>query len=354
MGITFALYGTEHTNHLERIIEEIPVTWPEEETNLQLSGMDWYNDYLVILPESKHLFKKTDNLDLCFYYIPKSTIVRYLLHGRDARQTKPIVPMQLKVSIKGFSNLSCLCDGQLDFEGFEALAFHRGKNFVFLAIEANINKTIMKTFLVRGTIDPISLQITVNLDQPRPLEIPSVITIPNYGYEALFVTDDKVVAIYEANGNAVNPNPTAYAYDFDLKNKMSIPFPPIDYRVTDATALDSENRFWCINYYYPDEKEKLLPPDEDMIEGSCGIRPPSRRYTKIVERLVEFRYQSSEIRYVNCSLIPLQPGGHDPKSGRNWEGIVRFQDVPSKKDGFLVVTDRYPRTLFAFIQRDGN
>lgn len=352
MGFNFVLYGTGNTNIQERTIEEIAVSWPNGDSILEFSGMDWYKNHLIIMPQRKQfmeevLLKKNGESKTEFYYIPKQMISKYLEQGNN---DKSICPFKLKVSVKGFSNLSCLCNGKLEFEGFEAIAFHQEKNIVFLTIEANINK-IMKGFLVRGEIDPDTLCINVDLYNWKPVKIPMNVKIENFSYETLLVTDKKVIAIYEANGEKVNSSPKAYVYDLKLENSNPISFPNIDYRITDATAPDQDYCFWCINYYWPGEKEKLLPPENDSIESYCNITPPSRQSTEIIERLVEFKYKKSKIELVNCSIIPIKQESRNPKCGRNWEGIVRFEDTKSKKDGFLVVTDQYPRTIFGFVSK---
>jgi hypothetical protein len=60
-----------------------------------------------------------------------------------------------------------------------------------------------------------------------------------------------------------------------------------------------------------------------------------------VERLVEFQYSDSGIQRVNRAPIQLVLEGLE---GRNWEGIARLDDR-----GFLLITDRYPTTLFGFV-----
>lgn len=329
---------TRDTNLKERTIEEIAVLWPEDDDHLQLSGMDWYNNDLIILPECKKRLKKTDELELSFYYIPKNKIAGYLYKNQNAGPAEPIRPMKLKFFIKGFSRLYRLYNGGLEFEGFEAIAFHQEKNILFLTVEANIAEITMKGFLVRGRIDPASLRINVNLYENPPVEIPADVNIRNFTYETLLVTGKKVIAIYEANGKNVNPRPKAYAYDHDLKTRAAIFFPHIGYRLTDATAVNLRNRFWCTNFYYPGDKERLL------LENSGKNKEP-------VERLAGFKYDESGITLISSGFISLELLCKNPDCGRNWEGIVRFRDKSLNKDGFLVVTDKHPRTILGFVAK---
>lgn len=331
--------STRDMNLEERTIEEIAVQWPEDDKNLQLSGMDWYKNYLIILPECKNQLKNIDEFELSFYYIPKYKIIKNLNIRQNAEPAGSIHPLELKCSIKGFSRLYGLYNGSLKLEGFEAIAFHQEKNILFLTMEANIGEITMKGFLIKGEINPASLRIRVDLYKYPPVEIPSEVNIQNFTYETLLVTTDEVIAIYEANAENVNPHPKAYSYDHDLKNRVSISFPHIGYRITDATVINSQNRFWCTNYYYPGDRERLLLED-------------TGKNKKPVERLAEFRYDKSVSRIIpTSSFISLNPLSKNSKTSRNWEGIVRIQDKRLKKDGFLIVTDKYPRTILGFVSK---
>jgi hypothetical protein len=58
-----------------------------------------------------------------------------------------------------------------------------------------------------------------------------------------------------------------------------------------------------------------------------------------VERLVEYRYTPRGIRRTDTPPLWLELAA----DGRNWEGLVRFAD------GFLLVTDTFPKTLLAYV-----
>ncbi|MCA9556675.1 MAG: hypothetical protein KC933_42015, partial [Myxococcales bacterium] len=74
--------------------------------------------------------------------------------------------------------------------------------------------------------------------------------IANIAYEAMVLTPDEVVVLYETNGE-VNPDPRALVFTRDLVPRPAIHVAPIEYRVTDATTLDDRDRFWVINYHWP-------------------------------------------------------------------------------------------------------
>ena len=143
---------------------------------------------------------------------------------------------------------------------------------------------------------------------------------------------------YEANGN-LNPDSSVLVYNMGLSFVSSINIASLEYRITDATEVDSQNRFWVINYFYPGE-EFLKPEVDPLMEiFPEGI---SHQTSENVERLVELQYIANEINII--SKPPIQLVLQSNGEGRNWEGIVRLDDY-----GFLLVTDKYPRTILGFI-----
>ena len=60
-----------------------------------------------------------------------------------------------------------------------------------------------------------------------------------------------------------------------------------------------------------------------------------------IERLVEFKITDNFIELTNEDPISLTL---ESGKSRNWEGIVRFEE-----SGFLIVTDKYPRMIFAYV-----
>ena len=130
-------------------------------------------------------------------------------------------------------------------------------------------------------------------------------------------------------------------FDKDINYLCSLPFPNIEYRVTDATALDDERRFWVMNYFFPPEKMKLqVGEDPEVVRFG---RPEGQNPEGCVERLLELRITDEDtiIRTDTPPIsFPLLPDG----VCRNWEAVVRLDDR-----GFLVMTDQYPGTLLAFI-----
>jgi hypothetical protein len=146
--------------------------------------------------------------------------------------------------------------------------------------------------------------------------------------------------IHEANGAKVNPHPVAHVFDFSLGYLGAVPVPNIEFRVTDATELDRDGRFWVINYFYPPESDKLDPAN-DLWAIKFG-EGPSHAKCATVERLLQFRYTEQGI--LKTDVPPIQLQLVSTEVCRNWEGLVR---LPGR--GFLLVTDKYPETILGFL-----
>ena len=70
---------------------------------------------------------------------------------------------------------------------------------------------------------------------------------------------DIALFLYEANGKNLQKDVLQQALslkDFSISN---LKFPNIEYRITDATKVDENNKFWAINYYWPGDKKYLNP-----------------------------------------------------------------------------------------------
>ncbi|MEZ4557092.1 MAG: hypothetical protein R2854_11700 [Caldilineaceae bacterium] len=162
--------------------------------------------------------------------------------------------------------------------------------------------------------------------------------------ETLVIDGDRVLTIFEANGVNVNPAAHANVFSRGLEKLEPIPLANVEYRLTDATALDDARRFWAINYFWPGD-DKLKPAD-DPIAATYGQGKTHAQGT-VVERLLEFQVADDGVTLTETPPIQLTllPAG----VARNWEGIARLQD--GDIDGFLLVTDKFPVTQLAFVAR---
>jgi hypothetical protein len=229
-----------------------------------------------------------------------------------------------------------LADSIVGYEGFEALAFDGQR--AYLTIEASPRQG-MRGYLVAGEMAADMSQLV--LDTAVLTEILPQNDIGNKSEEALFVAGDKVVTLYETYGAAVIESPVAHRFDANLAAVDAIPFPPIDYRVTDATALDEDGRFWAINYFFPGDTE--LAVDDEPLAARYGRGATHQQY-EYVERLVQFQYSDDGISLTDTPPIQLELIALD---ARNWEGVVRLDD-----QGFLLATDKFPTTLLGFVSLD--
>ncbi|MBH10394.1 MAG: hypothetical protein CMG74_08620 [Candidatus Marinimicrobia bacterium] len=281
----------------------------------EISGLEWYKDNLVLLPE---------NLGGFYFMIPKETIKRYLRNY----EPEPIEPRQVSFKTADYSKLIP------GFQGFEAIAFKN--EFVAITMEAKHNKK-MHGYYAWGTINPKSFEITI--PEKNLIELPVPVQLKNFTFESLLIHNDKAIVYYEANGRNLRKNSWQYTISIDKQEIGKIEHPFIEYRINDVTRMDRFKKFWAINYLWSGDR-KLLDPADDVIfeDYTEGIT-----HSKIdgVERLVEFQIVDDKIQASNRAPIQLVL---KEKESRNWEGIVRLD-----KRGFLIATDKYPRMILAFV-----
>jgi hypothetical protein len=221
------------------------------------------------------------------------------------------------------------------FEGYEAIGFAGDQ--VYLTVETH--RRTGKSFLVTGRIAP-DLSV-LKLEASPQVELPLPAEVSNAGFEALVVGEDRLLALYEANGARVNQAPAAESLDRSLARSRNLTLPAIEYRVTDATSLDAAGRFWVMNYSYPATSHHFKPaPDPFMARYGTG---PTHAQKPQVERLIELQVTPAGIVLTGRPPLQLQLSN---EAARNWEGLVRLDDR-----GFLLVTDKFPRTLLGFVPR---
>jgi hypothetical protein len=313
---------------VEQVVRPIPLGGDITQRWAEVSGLAWYRDDLIILPQYPERFAAEDSsAPGCLFTVPKAAILAHLDGTTDA----PIEPRAIPFDAP-----------QLDdripyFDGFEAVAFHGER--AYFTIEARSMKE-NRAYLVAGVMAPDLTRLKLETDGLA--SIPVQTNLRNMSHEALLIVDEGVLAIQEANGANVNPAPAAQLFGFDLELQRAVSFPTIEYRVTDATDLDTRRKFWVLNYFYPPEKD-LLNPAEDQWCAEHGVGPTHAR-CPTVERLVEFRYTVDGVKRTGTPPIPLQLV--DQKICRNWEGLVRLNEL-----GFLLMTDRHPETILGFVAR---
>ena len=306
---------------VEVAVTAIPLVGPVADASAEVSGMAWYGDFLILLPQYPGRFRGGE--DGALLALLKTDILAFL----DGEREAPLEPRAIPLSAPG------LAEGIQDFEGYEAITFW--DDCVYLTIEASAGAG-MQGYLVSGRISPDLSSLSIDPDSRR--EIPLQAALANQSDEAILVADDGLLTFYEANGQGINANPVAHRFGADLVPAGTLPFVQVEYRVTDVTALDSQDRFWAINYFFPGDTD--LRPEADPLAERYGEGASHARYEQ-VERLLEFQYEPSGILLVERPPLQIELPSDE---ARNWEGIVRLDGR-----GFLLVTDKFPGTILAFV-----
>lgn len=99
--------------------------------------------------------------------------------------------------------------------------------------------------------------------------------------EAIASKNDTIIPIYEANGKNVNPNTFVNIFNNNLEiSKKNSIFPNVEYRITDATIIDENGKFWAINYLFPKDGKKLIPAEDPLL-----VNMELEKHIKIPKRL---------------------------------------------------------------------
>ena len=298
------LFG--RNNPIQEIELEGIITNPKQE----ISGMDWYNDNLFLLPE---------NLGGYLFMVKKNEIQKQL-----SLQKGSIKP------IKTIFNTPDYSKSISGFDGFEAIAFY--ENSIYVTIEADENGE-MVGYIAWGNIDPISYEI--NILEKNIQKISTPIQIDNLSYESIIRHENNLLLLYEANGSSLRKDPYQLLISLNDFSSKKIKGPNIEYRITDATKV-RKNKFWAINYYWPGDKKNLKPSLDKLSKNK------KTNSDQTIERLVEFKIKKNSISLTRKKPINLIL---EEGNSRNWEAIVRFGE-----SGFLIATDKYPRMILAYIK----
>ena len=308
---------------LEVDVLEIPLAEQIANRFMEFSSMAWHGDELCLLPQYPNRLNP-EGLG-ALYAVNKADILSYFDHPDEN-------PLPMREITFDDGGLSKFIPG---FEGFEAITFANQQ--VFMTIETH-NGNPMMGYLVTGSFDELSKQISLN---PQTLiELPPQTSFLNASDEALTIYNNRIYTFFEDNGVSQNPLAQAHVFDLNLKTEGIIPFPNIEYRVTDATETQEDGTFWVMNYFYPGDEH--LAADDDPLIRQYGVGETHKQFDG-VERIVEMKIEEGAIRLVD--IAPLYLRLNSDGETRNWEGIVRLDEI-----GFLLITDSFPRTIFGFVQ----
>ena len=307
---------------------EIPLEGPITSPKSQISGMAWFGDTLIILPQYPD--RNLSNSDIpALFALTRKDILDYLAGSLPG----PLSPS--KIQFNAFDIASQIPG----FEGFEAIAFDGAK--VYLTIEANDNGT-MRGYMVNGNFLPESNLI--QLDPSSLTTVPTPVQIFNSAYETLIVAGDQIVTLYEANGSELNPDPIAFATNGSFSSITTVDLSSIEYRLTDATAVDENGNFWVTNIFMPIEFW-LYTISEPIFELYGKGKTHADNIN--VERMLKLHYDGESITLTDTEPIQLEL--IDQFNSRNWEALVALEEK-----GFLAMTDTYPETILAFIPLPDN
>ena len=306
----------------EAPVRTIPLAGPAAQRNAEFSAMAWYGDTLIMLPQYPNF---TADGASAAYALPRADIIAWL----DGAITGPLTPAPVAFDYSG------VAEWLPGFEGFEALAFRGDSVFATTEVTANGQTA---AYLVSGSVDADNA--TIRLDAATLTWIQPQTALPNFSDEAIIVTPDGgLISLYEINGAAWNPNPVAHRFNADLAPLDPVPSPSVEYRITDATSLDEQGRFWAINMYFPGEAFLVAPADPIAAQYGEG---PTHAAQEQVERLLEFAWDGAQVTRTDTPPMQLAL----TLLARNWEGIVRLDDR-----GFLLITDQFPETVLGFVAR---
>jgi hypothetical protein len=289
----------------------------------EVSGLAWLGDRLILLPQYPRRFEAA-NANGSLFYLERSEIEAAI----DNHSGTPLALQRLPFDDGG------LADRFDKFEGFEAIAASADGR-LYLTVETS-RGVRMTGYLVSASLDADGIY---RVDASNVIAIQPQTNIYNFTDEALLLWQDRVLTFYEGNGRRVNPQPVAHVYSRDLSELPPVPFPNLEYRVTDASAAGPDGSFWVINY------QNRRDPGIDLWRDPLGSKyrayPPGPDGAPL-EQLV--RLQITPDGVVLADAAPVRLVNEPDGKGRNWEGLAQ---LPGR--GFLLVTDNLPRTIFAFV-----
>jgi hypothetical protein len=308
---------------VEQPVIQIPLAGPAAAEETEFSGLAWYGEALVLLPQYPERMSGRGEPGVLFT-LQESRILAFL----DGESQGPLVPVELPLHSPDLEEIIP------NYEGLEAIAITGDR--VFLTIESGELGPMMG-YLVAGAIAPDLMEI--QLDASTLVSIPPQANLLNRGEEALVAAGDRLLSLFETNGARIVPDPVAHRIDLETYAVDTVAFPNVEYRITDATPADPDGRFWTLNTFFPGDI--FIFPETDPIADQYGQGDTHSRELA-VERLVQMQLGPEGITLAETP--PIQIELLDSFQGRNWEGLA---ELPGR--GFLLVTDRYPETILAFV-----
>lgn len=320
IALLVGLAGCGAAPPVEVPVRPLALAGPLAGPDAEISGLAWDGERLLLLPQYPGFAGPP-----ALY-----SLTRAQIEAAIAGDATPLTPTTIALVDAGVAG------SVAGFRGYEAIAVAEDR--VWLCIEAETADGAIG-YVVAGRLSGDRSQLV--LDPASLVAVPQQTRLRNLAEEALVLAGERLLVLHEVNGAAVNPRPRAHAFDLALRPVDAVEMIGLEYRLTDATAIDADGRFWVTNYFFPGEAQLL--PLHDPISHEHG-EGRSHAAHATVERLVELELRAGQIFRGPSPPISLELLGDH--AARNWEGIVRLGER-----GFLIATDRHPATVLAFVAR---
>ena len=292
--------------------------------NAEYSSLCWYGENLILLPQYPSYFRSKIDKDVIFM------ITENHLSNAIKNKGKKVVEIK-KIEVVNNRTYKILPG----YEGFEAICYDG--DYFYLTVE--YNSTSNKAVLVKARLSDDNSQMKILNEDHIILDLPT--NVSNASYESIFVYDNHIYVIYEANGRTVNKNRIAKKISKDFQTVEDISFESIEYRITDVTSFDETGRGWATNYFWPGDANSYLPY-EDFIPNKFA---DENNVELGVERIVPLIITDNKIIY-DKSREPIYIKKEKRDESYNWEGIVKYRN-----NSFLLVTDKFPKTVLRFLKK---
>lgn len=320
-----SVYKTEKKKVNEDYAYKLSLSEKVSDRNGEYSGLCWYEDDLVLLPQYPSYFRKESGRDLIFL-ASKEEIAKSI-------KKKGEYNLALK-EVEVINNLTYkILPG---YEGFEAICYD-GEYF-FLSIEYNTSAG--EGVVVKAKMSDNKRELTILNDEY--IKVPLASDIFNASYESMFCDDNYLYLIYEGNGKRVNKRAVVKKIAKDFSSIEDITMDSIEYRITDVTTFDESGDGWAINYFWPGNYKSYHPEDDTISNEYLDIN----NIEQGIERIIPLTLTDNGVIY-DKSREPIYIKREFQDYSNNWEGIVRYKDK-----GFLIITDKFPTTVFQYIKNN--
>ena len=322
----------------ERVPTLLSLKGALQDPKAEISSATWHQGHLLLMPQYPDWKNEARLHPAALFALPEQDIIKAVLSARDG-EPHPMAPREI-----GLAGLEA-CTALPGYEGFEAITTQG--DTAFLSIEARHEQS-MRSYLVKGRFrDFQSSNPVLELDCTNHRQVDTPVNLRNMSFESILSSSDTLYLFYEANGRNVNSTPQVLLFDMDLNPAGTLPFPPLEYRISDVSNLETtedtppKKYFWGLNFFWPGER-KLLKPADDPIAATWG-RGTTHAASEVVERILRFELTEEGVQLTQQPSIEISLG----IIPRNWEGLALLRNP--ELQGLLLVTDKYPGTILAFI-----